>query len=371
LTGQASTCFTLRKKYIDNRHCICLFFFVMATLWKNPNGYYAVLWQESGKQRRKSLKTKELRIAKKLFNLFKRELVLNKIVPINGVTLKATISEFKTEFLDHVDAKLAASTYECYATAINKALDCWGDIPLGHVSPRHLDRLVKDMIRAGSAIATVNKNMRHLKRTFKQAYEWEYIEKPLKFPKPIKEKKKERFLQAEELRSILAEIHDPEFSDVVSLAVYTGLRSSEIIRLVASDIDNPKGFLRISSEQKNKNENRIPINPTARRILERCKSRGGEKLIRFQTRQTLSKFFKRAVRSAGMEDPRFHDLRHTFGSHLAMLGENEKTIQDLMRHESMASTMVYTHVSPEHLIEASNRVNFGPMPVPNPKKRTK
>ena len=343
----------------------------MATLWKNPNGYYSVLWQEEGKQRRKSLKTKEIRIAKKRFHAFKRDLALNKIVPINGVTLKATIAEFKTEFLDHVDAKLATSTYECYATAINKAIGCWGDIPLGHVTPRHLDRLVKDMIRAGLAIATVNKNMRHLKRTLKQSYEWEYIEKPLKFPKPIKEPKKQRFLQAPELQKILDEIHDPELTDVVLLALYTGLRSTEIIRLKSYDIDNPEGFLRISSDQKSKNENRIPINKTARIILERCRGRGGKKLVRFQTRQTISKFFKRAVRAAGMEDPRFHDLRHTFGSHLAMLGENEKTIQDLMRHESMASTMVYTHVSPEHLIEASNRVNFGPMPVPNQRKKAK
>ena len=47
----------------------------MAKLWKRPDtGYYAIVWQEAGKQRRRSLKTKEPRIAKKLFNAFKRDM---------------------------------------------------------------------------------------------------------------------------------------------------------------------------------------------------------------------------------------------------------------------------------------------------------
>lgn len=343
--------------------CILLSSFVMAALWKRKNGIYAVVWQENGKPQRKSLKTKELRIAKRLFHLFKRDLLLEKVTPINGAKLKTNLSGFKDEFLDHVDATLAASTYECYATAINKAISCWGDIPLGHITTRHIDRLIKDMLRAGLAAPTVNKNRRHLKAALKKAYEWDYLEAPVKFPGEVKEEERARFLTKEDLSKILSEMEDAEYSDVVQLAVYTGLRSSEILRLTATDIDKPQGFLRISPKQKNKTESFIPINKTARGILERCRARGGKKLVRFETRQTVSKNFKKAVRAAGLEIPRFHDLRHTFGSHLAMLGENEITIKDLMRHKAMASTMVYTHVSPEHLVDASNRINYGPMPV--------
>ena len=341
----------------------------MATLWKNPNGYFSVLWQEDGKQKRKSLKTKEIRVAKKLFHRFKRNLVLNNILPLNAAKLKTSISEFRDEYLDHIDATLATSSYGCYDTAIKKAIDCWGDIPLGHITTRHIDRYIQDMMRAGLQPPTVNKNRRHLKAMLKKAYEWDYLEVPVKFPGEIKEEKRVRFLTKNDLSLILSEIEDAEYADVVLLAVYTGLRSSEILRLTASDIDKPEGFLRISPKQKNSTESFIPINKTARGILERCRARGGKKLVRFKTRQTISKNFKKAVRAAGFETPRFHDLRHTFGSHLAMLGENEKTIQDLMRHKSMASTMVYTHVSPEHLTEASNRINYGPMPVVRPKQK--
>ncbi|MCP3925492.1 MAG: tyrosine-type recombinase/integrase [Desulfobacterales bacterium] len=61
---------------------------------------------------------------------------------------------------------------------------------------------------------------------------------------------------------------------------------------------------------------------------------------------------------------RFHDLRHTFASMLAMSGENLKVIQDLMRHKSITSTLVYAKLSPEHLRSASEKVNFGPLPIP-------
>ena len=52
-----------------------------------------------------------------------------------------------------------------------------------------------------------------------------------------------------------------------------------------------------------------------------------------------------------------------------MSGEREASIQKLLRHKSMASTMVYTNVSPEYLRQASEKVNYGPMPLSNKKQK--
>jgi integrase len=68
------------------------------------------------------------------------------------------------------------------------------------------------------------------------------------------------FLSVEQLRSVMGNIDDLEFADFCLLSRYTALRSGELLRLQWSDVDNPKGFLRISSERKNKTEARIPIN---------------------------------------------------------------------------------------------------------------
>lgn len=366
-TETASIVFTWRNKLVDTILEFPYSFPTMAKLWKRPDtGYFSVVWQEAGKQRRRSLKTKDRRIAKKLFNVFKRDLVLKKVSPIGG-RLKVSISSFRDEFLDHISATLSSSTYECYQTAIDKAISCWGDMPVGHISSRHVDQLIEDMARAGLKTPTVNKNRRHLKAALKKAYEWDYMKSPVKFPPELKEEKQVRFLTKKELGRILSKVEDDEFADVILLAAYTGLRSGEILRLTNADIDNPEGFLRVSPKQKNKVESWIPVNETARSVLNRCRTRGTGKVVRFKTRQTISKKFKKAARAAGLEHARFHDLRHTFGSHLAMMDVGEKSIQELMRHKSMASTMVYTHVSPKHLAEASNKINYGPMPLPKPK----
>jgi site-specific recombinase XerD len=48
---------------------------------------------------------------------------------------------------------------------------------------------------------------------------------------------------------------------------------------------------------------------------------------------------------------------------MAMKGKNPLTIKELMRHKSIASTMIYTKLSPEHLREESEDLDYGPMPV--------
>ncbi len=53
-----------------------------------------------------------------------------------------------------------------------------------------------------------------------------------------------------------------------------------------------------------------------------------------------------------IKDFRFHDLRHTFASHLAMKGWNLRTIQSLLGHKDPRMTQRYSHLSQEHLAEA-------------------
>jgi len=62
----------------------------------------------------------------------------------------------------------------------------------------------------------------------------------------------------------------------------------------------------------------------------------------------ISHCFVKTAMKAGINDFRFHDLRHTFGSWLAMDGFSLKTIQELMGHKSIEMTLRYAHLSPEH-----------------------
>jgi len=343
----------------------------MAKLWqRTDNKVYYVLWQENGRQRKKSLKTRNKRKATRRFNNFKRLLSAGKITPISRGP-RQKFRPFIVEFLDYIETVTELSTYKLYDIALAKAESCWGNIPLSHITTRHVDNLVAELVNAGLAVPTVNKYFRHVKAALSKAYEWNYLKAPIRFPKPLREKRRLRYLTKQQLAKLIGKIDDLEFADFCLFSAYTGLRSGEILRLKWSDIDNPRSFMKIGYEQKNKEDAWIPINSNTRAILQRCRRRSHKtsKVFRFASVTWVSQKFKQYARNAGLHEYRFHDLRHTYASHLAMKGENEVAIQELMRHRSIASTLVYTRVSRAYLRRASEKVNYGPMPV-GKKKRT-
>jgi integrase len=66
----------------------------------------------------------------------------------------------------------------------------------------------------------------------------------------------------------------------------------------------------------------------------------------------MRRVFERAVKKAGLQPFRFHDLRHTFASRLAMQGENDRTIMALGGWKSPAMLSRYAHLSPANLWKA-------------------
>ncbi len=68
--------------------------------------------------------------------------------------------------------------------------------------------------------------------------------------------------------------------------------------------------------------------------------------------------FSTACRRACIIDFHFHDLRHTFASHLIMAGVDITTVSKLLGHKTLTMTLRYSHLAPKHLQDAVNMLNL-------------
>ncbi len=116
------------------------------------------------------------------------------------------------------------------------------------------------------------------------------------------------------------------------------------------------GFI-LLDHTKNGERREIPINATVRATLQSTPRRLDVRYV-FYDPATLKQYgdvkkgFNGACRRAGINDFHFHDLRHTFASHLVMAGQDITTVKELLGHKTLAMTLRYSHLAPAHTAKA-------------------
>jgi hypothetical protein len=144
------------------------------------------------------------------------------------------------------------------------------------------------------------------------------------------------------------------------LAVHTGLRQGELLRLRWVDL-SPTLDLATVPVTKNTDPKHVPLNADARAALAML-PRYGPTVIAWPWGDPLSDTtlycaFVRVCRAAGITDFRWHDLRHTCASHLAMEGIDLHTVGTVLGHRDPKSTRRYAHLSRAHTAAAMDRLS--------------
>jgi len=138
------------------------------------------------------------------------------------------------------------------------------------------------------------------------------------------------------------------------MAVHTEMRRREMLSLRWVDIDLRKRTIMLT-KTKNNEPRILPINEPLAVALQHT-PRHVDSAFVFCDREgkpydRIDNGFRRACKRAGITNVRFHDLRHTFASHLVMKGANLRSVQELLGHKTAKMTTRYTHLSTPHLRE--------------------
>ena len=149
-------------------------------------------------------------------------------------------------------------------------------------------------------------------------------------------------ISEQELLKILDVETKPKLKFAYALGFYEAMRISEVVNLQKENIDRGQRLLLIKQSKNNKDRN-IPISP---KILKGLKHIPIGKSIR-----TLQRRFKEAGLKAIGKDLHFHQLRHSGISHyLNKENWDIRQLQRLAGHSKISTTEIYTHVSPEDLV---------------------
>ena len=214
------------------------------------------------------------------------------------------------------------------------------------------------------ADATVNREIAVLHHVFSKAVSWQMIEQnPFDKGESLLLKldnQRIRYLTEEEVIELIEECKSRKhLVRITKCALHTGMRRSEILTLKWSQIRN--GFIYLE-KTKTKNKREIPINDELQEVFKEIRREQGLTsqdifLYHSKTIHRVERAFKGALRRANIEDFKFHDLRHTFASHLIMKGATLKEVMELLGHKDIKMTLRYAHLSEEHKKKAVNLLN--------------
>ncbi len=211
--------------------------------------------------------------------------------------------------------------------------------------------------------ATVNRLQATLSHMFTKGYEWEMLsEDILKRVRKVKmlpeNNRRLRYLSNDECQTLISKC-DSHLKAIVITALNTGMRKGEVLSLEwEKHIDLKHGFI-LLDKTKNGDRREIPINETLRSVFHGLTRRIDIPYVFHdhdagKPYKDIKRSFKTALRRAGIRDFKFHDLRHTFASHLVMAGIDLTTVKELLGHKTLTMTLRYAHLAPAHKVKAVN-----------------
>ena len=288
------------------------------------------------------------------------------------------IDELINKFIEYliIDKKYSENTIKSYNNDLKK-FNNFNKKNIEKINDNDIKNYIKFLNKENNDTKTISHNI----STLRSFYKFLLIEKKIKtnpmeyIELPKTKKSLPKTLSIEEIDKLLDINLIDAFSyrnkAMLELMYSSGLRVSELVNVNIHDIDTSNCIIRIMG--KGSKERIVPLGDYAIKYIEIYIKEYREKLIKKEinnylflnnhgkkmTRQGFFKILKQIAKEKNIKtefSP--HTLRHSFATHLLNGGADLRSIQEMLGHESISTTQIYTHVSKEKLKENYN--NFHP-----------
>ncbi len=244
-----------------------------------------------------------------------------------------------------------------------------GDLRLSQITTPAVDEFRKKLIAKGNVTSTINKKLAALSMVFKLAHErGGVIHRPVMGMKKVDRCKVRYLSEPEELAmlGLFKQWGKDDLHDWLVVLVDTGLRPSELKRILPGWVDFKSNLLHIWVSKTKAGIRAIPMTRRVRATLEyHCLENAKDPMRKlFPTAYDVyTNVWERARKALKLDtDPDFtpYITRHTFATRLVQAGEQISIVQKLLGHETPAMTMIYAHFGADQYLKAISKLEKSP-----------
>jgi integrase len=317
-----------------------------------------ISFSHEGMQYRRSTTAPNRKTAEKIYYKVRTDFAEGKFFEVEEGS-RRTFEELAQKYEDQVGPEL--KSWKSSQSYFKQLKTFFGPHLLTKIKAPLIDEFKQLRKAKGIKPATINRQLNIFKRMLNLAKKrWMWIKDvPMIEMEPKADKKRLRFLSFEEYHNLLLAC-EAWVSEIVIVAAWTGLRQGNILNLRRSQVNLFARTITIESEET-KNDERLVI-PVSKPALEVLKEK--MKVVNLNSpyifvnknrpfyKMELQRGFKKALKTTGIEDFRFHDLRHCFATWNREAGVDINTLADLLGHKDTRMTRRYAHVTQGRLSKA-------------------
>jgi integrase len=280
------------------------------------------------------------------------------------------IAYAKNKLLERVrNLELQASTYRVQTLAVNSFAEFKPNCKFSDIDPRLIESYKIWLKKNGMQRNTIWTRLKDI-RTYMNAARKDGIKfnypfgESFKFPKPQSRLEflgEAEFLQLKQYFETTENTHHKEVLRAFMFSCYTGLRISDVVSIrgktLQGDVLIFEPLKTALSETKKFTEIKIPLHPYCIKILPDKMAKEAVIFSSLPNKNKINIRLKEIAQACKIEPFSFHYSRHTFATRFLRYGGKIEVLKDLLGHESISTTMIYTHIETSH---AENQINLIP-----------